>query len=50
MAAALQVDSSSWFDENTPAAEGIRPRGEGDVVHGSISVEARLLALQYCNV
>jgi beta-galactosidase len=35
-----EADSANWYDENVPTSEGVRPRGENDVVQGSIGIEA----------
>lgn len=40
MSGTLKVDQvTAWYDENVPSSEGVRPRGDDDVVEGHIAVE-----------
>jgi hypothetical protein len=37
----VQADDGSWYDENVPSSEGVRPRGKDDIVEGRISIEVQ---------
>ncbi len=45
-----QIDSANWYDENVPTSEGTRPRGEGDIVEGSIGIEVTFVCCLACMV